>query len=80
MATHPLMHDLEPSERPRERLFAFGPHALGDAELLAILLRTGRRGCSALEQARRILNETDVETLSTRTSDRAYLRDGNPTW
>ncbi len=31
------------AERPRERLLAKGPEALSDANLLAILLRTGRR-------------------------------------
>ncbi len=43
-------------ERPRERLLARGPHALTDAELLAILLRTGIQGKSAVELARHLLN------------------------
>ncbi|MCL2873194.1 MAG: DNA repair protein RadC [Betaproteobacteria bacterium] len=42
-------------ERPRERLAALGPTALADAELLAILLRTGVRGKSAVDLARDIL-------------------------
>lgn len=42
-------------ERPRERLLRLGPSALGDAELLAVVLRTGRRGESALALARRLL-------------------------
>ncbi|MDR2016033.1 MAG: DNA repair protein RadC [Burkholderiales bacterium] len=42
-------------ERPRERLAALGPSALSDAELLAILLRTGVRGKSAVDLARDIL-------------------------
>lgn len=42
-------------ERPRERLLRGGPGSLSDAELVAILLRTGRRGASALEVARRLL-------------------------
>ncbi len=42
-------------ERPRERLAALGPAALSDAELLAILLRTGVRGKSAVDLARDIL-------------------------
>lgn len=36
-------------ERPRERLLALGAHALTDAELLAILLRVGVKGKSAVE-------------------------------
>ena len=37
------------AERPRERLLAEGAQALSDAELLAVLLRTGVRGKSAVE-------------------------------
>lgn len=40
--------DLPPSERPRERLWAKGPAALTDRELIALVLRNGRRGLSAL--------------------------------
>jgi DNA repair protein RadC len=39
-------------ERPRERLIAEGPQALSDAELLAVFLRVGVRGKSAVELAR----------------------------
>ncbi|MCK9236979.1 MAG: DNA repair protein RadC [Thiopseudomonas sp.] len=44
-------------ERPREKLLAKGSTSLSDAELLAIFLRTGVRGCSAVELARRLLTE-----------------------
>ncbi|MCA3131324.1 MAG: RadC family protein [Betaproteobacteria bacterium] len=40
------------AERPRERLFSAGPSALSEAELLALFLRTGVRGRSALDLAR----------------------------
>jgi DNA repair protein RadC len=43
------------AERPRERLLAEGAGALSDAELLAVLLRTGIRGKSAVEFARELL-------------------------
>ncbi|MGC2518626.1 MAG: DNA repair protein RadC [Burkholderiales bacterium] len=43
-------------ERPRERLIALGPQALADAELLAILLRTGVKGKSAVDVARSLLS------------------------
>ena len=39
-------------DRPREKLIAKGPEALSDAELLAILFRSGMRGRSALDLAR----------------------------
>ena len=44
-------------ERPREKLLARGPDTLTDAELLAILLRTGTRGRTAVDLARDLLNE-----------------------
>jgi DNA repair protein RadC len=47
--------DWPAEERPRERLLASGAGALSDAELLAILLRTGVRGKSAVELARELL-------------------------
>jgi DNA repair protein RadC len=43
------------AERPRERLLAEGPAVLTDAELVAILLRSGVRGKSAVELAREML-------------------------
>jgi len=42
-------------ERPREKLLARGPRALSDAELLAIFLRTGVRGTSAVDLGRELL-------------------------
>lgn len=44
------------SERPRERLLAQGPGALSEAELLAVFLRTGVRGQTVLDLARRALD------------------------
>jgi DNA repair protein RadC len=43
------------SMRPRERLINQGAQVLSDAELLAIFLRTGLPGCSAIELAQRLL-------------------------
>ena len=47
--------DWPPAERPRERLLANGPGALSDAELLAVLLRTGIRGKSAVDLGRELI-------------------------
>lgn len=44
-------------DRPREKLLARGPEYLSDAELLAIFLRTGIKGKSAVDLARDILND-----------------------
>jgi len=42
-------------ERPRERLLNRGPQALTDAELIAILIRVGLKGTSAVEMGRQLL-------------------------
>jgi len=42
-------------ERPRERLLSRGPHALTDAELIAILVRVGFQGTNAVELGRQLL-------------------------
>lgn len=47
--------DWPDDERPRERLLKFGAAALSDAELLAIFLRVGVRGKSAVDLARDLL-------------------------
>jgi len=47
--------DWPPGERPRERLLMLGAAALSDAELLAVVLRTGIRGKSAVELGRELL-------------------------
>ncbi len=44
-------------ERPREKLLLRGAQALSDAELLAIFLRTGTRGKTAVDLARELLHE-----------------------
>jgi DNA repair protein RadC len=47
--------DWPTGERPREKLLARGPAALSDAELIAILIRTGTRGRSAVDLGRDLL-------------------------
>ncbi len=49
--------DLPAAMRPREKLLAHGAGALGDAELLALLLRTGLKGTGVLQLAEQLLNE-----------------------
>ncbi len=48
--------DLPPDARPREKLLARGPGALSDAELLALLLRTGLAGKSVLHLAQELVD------------------------
>jgi DNA repair protein RadC len=49
-------------ERPRERMEALGPKSLSEAELLAILLRVGIRGESAIQLAQRLLRDLNGVT------------------
>ena len=50
------LKDLPPDARPREKLLARGPGALSDAELLALLLRTGIVGKGVLTLAQELLD------------------------
>jgi DNA repair protein RadC len=54
--------DLPGSERPRERLAQHGAEALRNADLIAILLRTGLKGVSAIQVAEQLLSR--FETLN----------------
>jgi DNA repair protein RadC len=49
-------------DRPRERLFRYGPQALSDQEILAILLRTGSRGKNVFRLAAEILEILETKT------------------
>lgn len=49
------MKDLPTTDRPYEKCLSLGPRALSDAELLAVIIRTGTRDHTSLELARRIL-------------------------
>ena len=48
---------MRPENRPRERLLVNGPGALSDAELVAVLLRSGVRGKSAIDLANDLLKQ-----------------------
>ena len=66
MLAHMAIRDWPANERPREKLLDKGVCALSDAELLAILLRTGTRGQSAVDLARQVLrNFTSLRRLIT---------------
>lgn len=56
MAEVRLMADFQSSEKPRERFLSVGANQLSTEEILAILLRTGYKGCSVLELAKQVIN------------------------
>jgi DNA repair protein RadC len=57
MTTGIRIKDLPKNERPRERLAELGAEALRHAELIAILLRTGMKGRSAIQIAEQLLHQ-----------------------
>ena len=57
MTANVRIHDLPLQERPRERLVAHGADKLSNAELIAIVLRTGMKGMSAIHIAEQLLRQ-----------------------
>jgi len=55
MPSSSSIKDWPEDDRPREKLLARGAAVLSDAELLAILLRTGQKGASALDYGRTLI-------------------------
>ena len=55
IAYQPRLHEMPAAERPRERLRALGPGPLTNAELLAILMRTGGRGENVVALGQRLI-------------------------
>lgn len=55
--------DLPEEERPRERMINYGPEALSNTELLAIIIRTGIKGENALTVAQSLISQEGIEAL-----------------
>ncbi len=55
--------DFPKQSRPRERFLKFGAEALSDAELFAILLRTGSKGENVVEMSNRLIAEYGLDKL-----------------
>ncbi len=55
--------DLPDSSKPRERFLKYGPEALSDAELFAIILRVGNKDENVLEVANRLIAEYGLDKL-----------------
>ncbi len=50
------VREMQPDEQPREKLLKYGPESLSNAELLAILLRTGSKGMNVVDTSRALLD------------------------
>lgn len=61
--------DLPKVERPREKLMRYGPEKLSNSELLAILLRSGKKGENVVELAGKILKRFKADKLPYLTFD-----------
>lgn len=57
--TYQTMKDLPRSERPYEKCQMYGAGTLTDAELLAVILRTGTKHCQSVELAQRVLSSLE---------------------
>ncbi len=55
MYTHITMKEMPESEKPYEKCIRYGAQELSDAELLAVIIRTGTRQCTSLQTAQRLL-------------------------
>ncbi|MEO8637668.1 MAG: DNA repair protein RadC [Candidatus Taylorbacteria bacterium] len=65
----PKIKDIPKFDRPREKLEKYGSGKLSDAELLAILLRTGTRDLNVLKLAHKILQKFEKEKFVNITID-----------
>ena len=64
LKTEVKIKDFPATERPRERLLKYGPETLSEAELLAIVLRTGTSGMNSIEMCRHIFTSINLKKLS----------------
>lgn len=59
---HYRLKDMPEKDRPYEKCLKNGPGCLSDAELLAVILRTGAKGITSIEMAKEILSNADVRS------------------
>ncbi len=64
MNHHLTVKELPESEKPYEKCLRFGPEYLSDAELLAVIIRTGTVGKKSIEVAQEILNRREKNLLN----------------
>ena len=63
MPTNKKIKELPRIERPREKLIQYGPERLSNSELLAILLRSGKKGENVVDLSNKILKKFKAENL-----------------
>jgi DNA repair protein RadC len=63
MASDQKIKDLPKIERPREKLIQYGPERLSNSELLALILRSGKKGENVVDLANKVLKKYKAENL-----------------
>ncbi len=63
MASDQKIKDLPKIERPREKLIQYGPERLSNSELLALILRSGKKGENVIDLANKVLKKYKAENL-----------------
>lgn len=56
MKKHLTIKELPDSEKPYEKFLKYGPESLSDAELLAVIIKSGTNGLKSIEVAQNLLN------------------------
>ncbi len=74
--TKKTIKELPGVERPREKLMQYGPEKLSNSELLAIILRSGRKGENVIELANKILKRFSKDELPNLTFNDIVVKDG----
>lgn len=59
-----LIRSLRPEDRPYEKCISFGPAALTEAELLAVILRSGAEGIGVLDLSRAVIDSFGADGLT----------------
>ena len=57
MSKNTTVKELPDSEKPYEKFLAYGPEYLSDAELLAVIIRSGTNGQKSVEVAQNLLHD-----------------------
>jgi DNA repair protein RadC len=76
MVINQKIKDLPKIERPREKLIQYGPTRLSNSELLAIILRSGKKGENVIDLANKILKKFKAENLPAVTFDELKVLSG----
>lgn len=75
MNHHLTVKELPESEKPYEKCFHYGAEHLSDAELLAVIIRTGTAGSKSIEVAQKILSRREKSLLNLYQMSLAELMD-----